>query len=105
MLVDQTNGKLEEAKKFAEKVGLADQLEGRLKYLQEYGDNEVRCTLFPDFAPYSFAFLIEREGPDGWSRWFNGGLIYHGAHDRGGDGGLPTLSVCLTPTTGWSVHT
>jgi hypothetical protein len=37
--------------------------------------------------------------------WFNGGLIFHGAHDRGGDGGAPTYSVNLSPTDGWAVHT
>jgi hypothetical protein len=35
----------------------------------------------------------------------NGGLIYHGKHDNGGDGGSPTFSVCLEPTNGWSIHT
>ncbi len=37
--------------------------------------------------------------------WFVGGLIYHGEHDRGGDGEAPTFSVNLTPQNGWSVHT
>jgi hypothetical protein len=38
-------------------------------------------------------------------KWFNGGLIYHGRHDGGGDGGAPTFSVNLTPQYGWSIHT
>lgn len=37
--------------------------------------------------------------------WFNGGLIFHGPHDNGGDGGMPTLSVNLLPHHGWSIHT
>ncbi len=40
-----------------------------------------------------------------WSFLYNGGLIYHGPHDGGGNGGAPTFSVCLTPTSGWSIHT
>jgi len=52
--------------------------------------------LFLDFAPYSFEFSVGG---------LNGGMIFHGGHDGGGDGGGPTLSVCLTPTTGWSLHT
>ena len=34
-----------------------------------------------------------------------GGLIYHGPQDRGGDGGMPTYSVSIEPTVGWSIHT
>jgi hypothetical protein len=41
----------------------------------------------------------------GYKFWFNGGLIYHGTHDGGGDGGAPTFSVNLSPVNGWSVHT
>lgn len=37
--------------------------------------------------------------------WFVGGLIYHGEHDHGGDGGAPTFSLNLTPKNGWAVHT
>lgn len=37
--------------------------------------------------------------------WFNGGLIFHGPHDGGGNGGAPTFSVSLTPQDGWSIHT
>jgi len=40
-----------------------------------------------------------------WKHWFNGGLIYHGSHDLFGSGSAPAFSVCLTPTSGWSVHT
>lgn len=35
----------------------------------------------------------------------NGGIIFHGRHDNGGDGGAPTFSVCMEPTNGWSIHT
>jgi hypothetical protein len=42
---------------------------------------------------------------DDYVKWFNGGLIYHGQHDNGGDGSAPTFSVNLTPQYGWSIHT
>ena len=40
-----------------------------------------------------------------WCTAYNGGLIYHGPHDRGGDGSAPTFSVNLNPHDGWSIHT
>lgn len=61
---------------------------------------KVRIGL--DFSPLSFGFAVIR--PDG-SAWICGGLLFHGDHERGGDGGGPTYAVCLTPTSGWSIHT
>ncbi len=96
------------ARQFAGQFGLAENLERQLTVLEHFGgkDRSTRCTLFHDFAPYSFAFQMEVQKKDGtWVDWFNGGLIFHGAHDGGGCGCLPTLAVSLTPTTGWSIHT
>lgn len=88
----------------------------------DYPDNTL-CVLYPDFAPLSFSFCmyikakegqgmtvkdhVVRQFPEleGYRFWFNGGLIFHGKHDNGGDGGMPTLSVNLTPSNGWSIHT
>lgn len=64
------------------------------------GGSKVRIGL--DFAPLSFGFAVIRS--DG-SAWICGGLIYHGSHDRGGDGGAPTYAVSLQPSEGWSLHT
>ena len=107
MIEDRTNGKLEHIKTFAEKVGQADDLQKNLDYLASYSDSETRCVLYTDFAPNSLAFdMLRRKEADGpWEPWFNGGLIYHGTHDDFGSGKAPTLSVCLSPTDGWSVHT
>ena len=67
---------------------------------------KTKCQMFTDFAPLSFAFSMQTRKPDGtYEYWFNGGLIFHGQHDGGGNGGAPTFSVCLEPTDGWSVHT
>jgi len=106
---------LAEVRQFAEVVGKSDELREKLDYLRTYActdENDVmdetktRCNLYKDFAPYSFYFVMHRLLVDGtYSQWFNGGLIFHGTHDGGGDGGMPTLSVSLTPQDGWSIHT
>jgi hypothetical protein len=100
---------------FAKKVGLSEKkneddnssLKSRLDYLDHYGgDDNTRVHLGRDFAPYSFSFVIERKSAAGdWRCLFEGGLLFHGAHDGGGNGSAPALAVCMTPTTGWSVHT
>lgn len=105
MLEDRTNGRLAEIKAFAAETGREEQLQQELDYLANYGAQETRCVLFPDFAPHSLAFNMERKKDGEWVHWFNGGLIFHGNHDGYGSGAAPTLSTCLTPTDGWSVHT
>lgn len=106
MIEDRTEGHLEEVRAFAEKVGKRDQLENRLAYLGNYSQEPTRCLLFKDWAPQSFAFQMQTKNKNGeWQHWFHGGLIFHGSHDGYGSGGMPTLSCCLTPTDGWSVHT
>jgi len=99
-----------EVKAFAERTGQWDQLKEKLDYLDTYADHErkglTKCLLYKDFAPYSFEFCMMRKNADGeWARWFNGGIVYHGEHDNGGDGSAPTFSVNLVPTNGWSIHT
>ena len=58
-------------------------------------------NIFRDFAPYSLYFEKYSDG----KLDLNGGIIFHGRHDNGGDGSFPTLSVCLTPVNGWCIHT
>lgn len=101
--------RLEEVIEFAKENGLFDQFKDRvLEHFQHYNGYEHRVLLNKDFAPYSFGFSLymqNREDPDKWDFWFNGGVIFHGPHDNGGDGGPPTYSVSLNPTIGWSIHT
>lgn len=104
--------RLAEVRAFADGLGpqWRKQLEEQLEYLgtfAEHGDEgKTRCDLFTDFAPYSFYFLMQKRQEDGtYKTWFNGGLIFHGPHDNGGDGGAPTFSVNLGGSHGWSVHT
>jgi hypothetical protein len=83
-------------------------LKGRLDYLENYGGkhaHRTRVRLFRDRAPYSFGFIIEQKTADEWRPLFNGGLLFHGSHDRNGSGSGPTYACTLTPTTGWSIHT
>lgn len=77
---------------FADAEGLRPQLDGVLKYLDEYAEHgdrgRTRCRLFSDWAPHSMAVDMELRGDDGtYRRWFNGLLHYH------------------SPSREWSVHT
>ena len=112
MINDLTDGYLDQVKRFAERTGQTTKLDNQLAYLSSYGchgGRVTRCNLMRDFAPESFYFVMdvkqEDQPDDCYMRWFCGGLIFHGAHDNGGDGGGPTFSVNLTPQDGWSVHT
>ena len=61
-----------------------------------WANEHPHALLYNDFAPLSF----------GWTGGgMTGGLIFHGPHDRGGDGGAPTFCVNLGNTHGWSIHT
>jgi hypothetical protein len=108
MIIDQTNGELEKTLEFAKSIG-DDSLQGcldRLKKVEEnYEENgkEVETYLMTDFAPKSFYFA--RRKKESGEFIGNGGIIFHGKHDNGGDGGAPTYSVCLTPCNGWQIHT
>lgn len=98
---------LEEARAFASKIGLRSELEERLAYLGTYAEpRRARCVLHPDPEPYSFSFAMERQTRrDEWSPWFKGRLLFHDDHDGERSGAMPTPSVTVTPTTGWTVHT
>lgn len=96
----------EKVKTFAERVGMLEQFEEKLDYLSNYRGGECECHLGWDFAPQSFSFTMHRPDKEGvMVPWFNGGLIFHGDHDNGGDGSAPTFSVNLSPASGWQVHT
>jgi hypothetical protein len=106
-LIVRCEDRLQAARDFADRVKLRASLEECLERLQgPYFSRETRTTLYTDFAPHSFGFDKEFLHEDGtWHLAYNGGLIYHGPHDNGGDGGGPTFSVSLTPHNGWSIHT
>jgi len=105
---DLTGGKLDEALKYAESIK-DDSLQkclDRLKKIEENYKNdetEVETEISTDFAPYSFYFVRMYKNTTNFIS--NGGIIFHGKHDNGGDGSSPTFSVNLTPTNGWAIHT
>ena len=111
MIINRTQGALQEAVKFAKSVGKLEDLIDKLKYLQTYACHEngithTKCTLFKDFSPFSFEFIIEVKDEKGdYKQWFNGGLIFHGSIDGYGSGSAPTFAVTLDPTDGWAIHT
>jgi hypothetical protein len=74
-----------------------------MKKVEENWDEKVEHIISNDFAPRSFYF--EKHSTIDGHYISNGGIIFHGKHDRGGDGGAPTFSVCLEPTNGWQIHT
>ena len=103
-------------------IGIKDETEGKLckelEYAKSIEDNSLRrcidrlaifaedspereVMIYVDFAPRSFTFVKKIQGKFAG----NGGIIWHGSHDRGGDGGAPTFSVNLEPTYGWQIHT
>ncbi len=98
MICDNTNGALDLAIKHnAAKNG------NLLKKLDQLNMDKCVVMLYTDFAPLSFAFSVLSKTD--FSLVYNGGLIYHGIHDAGGNGSAPTFSVSLTPVNGWSIHT
>jgi hypothetical protein len=89
-------------REFADRTGQRAQFEERLADLTQYAPDGFTVELYTDFAPMSFYWV---ELATNGKVYMNGGLIYHGQHDGGGNGSAPTFSVCLTPTNGWSIHT
>ena len=86
---------------YAAAIGMLASLKENLDRLENIATNlggvlHLGC----DFAPYSFTWAVVRDG----ACVYNGGLIYHGQHDRGGDGGGPTFSVSVEPCDGWQIH-
>lgn len=102
----------DKVQEFAAKMGLSKQLNGRLYYLANYGNNgddydgNTICLLGKDFAPYSFSFMMKRRKStnEPYQNYFNGGLIYQGPNCPA-DGSFPSLTVSLAEGTGWFVHT
>ena len=93
---------LQSVRAFADFIDQRKQFEQKLNDLTAYILDTWTVQVYKDFAPFSF-FWTET-GPNGEGGLIVG-LIYHGQHDGGGNGGAPTFSVNLTPMNGWSIHT
>ena len=93
---------LQNVRNFADQIHQREQLERCLDRLTICLPDLWTTELYIDFAPHSFLWS---EFSPTHERGLSGGLIFHGKHDRGGDGGASTFSVNLTPRHGWQIHT
>lgn len=102
MIIDCTNGKLDEVRQFAKSISKEENLNNCINNL-DYGKEEYQVSIYNDFAPKSFYFVREREGKMAG----NGGIIFHGSHDNGGDGSYSTFSVSILNDLKphWEIHT
>lgn len=105
-LEDQTEGKLVETIKFSREIKNPSLIRciKNLRYAHKNGSylKDGKTIIYNDFADKSFYFV--RYNKEGEPRG-NGGIIFHGTHDNGGNGGAPTFSVNLIPVDGWQIHT
>lgn len=100
MLIDKTEGKLDEIKQFvAENPQHRESFNQCLETLERIMDNNAGydCVLYKDFAPYSLGFTF-RYREDFSNILLHGGLIFHGNPDE-------SLSVQLIPKEGFAIHT
>ena len=102
-LIDHTEGKLAEAIAYARKIGDSSLISNLQWKRRRYGWEKQEVHIWTDWAPLSFGFALREVGTQ--RTFLNGGIIFHGKHDNGGDGSAPTYSVNLTPVNGWATHT
>ena len=103
MIHDCSNGELDKIKAFAREKHLAREFVSTFSRFKTQSKRGFDIYLYPDFAPFSLYFEREKNNVfDG-----NGGFIFHGIHDGGGNGSAPTFSVSIDPDTRshWSIHT
>jgi hypothetical protein len=103
MIIDNSNGRLAEIKAFAKEHDLMESFNNTFSRLENYSGKGYEVSLYSDFTPLSLEFVIKEK-----ERFvLNGGFIFHGKHDKYGNGGAPTFSVslCQDKITGWSIHT
>lgn len=103
MINDKTNGRLDEIKTYATEKNLLENFNKAFSKFENYSAKGYTVQLYEDYAPLSLYFEIYMNE----KFTLNGGLIFHGKHDRFGNGGAPTFSVSLSneKVTGWSIHT
>ena len=101
---DLTEGNLDQELEYAKSIG-NDSLQVCIDRLEQVDVNmETETTISNDFAPRSFYF----QRIDKYDRQSgNGGIIFHGPHDRFGSGSAPSFSVSLDDSKEirWEIHT
>ncbi len=99
---------------FASQHDLLDAFQERLQHLEKMASDNFAsdgCVfLLKDFAPMSFTFSLGVLHNISSRIGVNGGLIYSGPVDDGGDvrldGSAPAFTVQLgEPKVGWLIHT
>ena len=95
MIHDCTNGELDKIKAFAREKKLVREFVSTFSRFKAQSKRGFDIYLYPDFAPHSLYFVRKKNNV------FNGdgGFIFHGIHDGGGNGGSPTFSVEENPGT------
>ena len=99
---DQTNGRFAEIFVLAAENGLHENITGVMARLARHEQSGNEVVLTADFAPLSLNFYVMDKKNQ---CQLNGGVIYHGSHDGGGNGLSTTFSVNLEPCIGWVIHT
>jgi hypothetical protein len=100
MLVDDTQGRLKEIKRFIlDNPQYRDSFQTCMDTLKRINKNypEYDCLLIRDFAPYSMEFVFRSKATPS-DLLLRGGVIFHGNPDE-------SLSVQLVPFEGFSIHT
>lgn len=111
LFTESAEGRLKECIEYvnAQRPELAENLKFQFHRHSYYFEQhpEIEMRVMTDFAPLSFYFEMRyfNRRSQKIERDYNGGIIFHGNHDGGGNGGPPTYSVNLTPGDGWSTHT
>ena len=100
----------ESAIEYAESIGLRQELEKQLAFLDTFAEGKdrglTRCRLFMCYGPNSFAFIMEHRGADGnYCEWFHGALIFHDPEYRSQGGWCTAVPFPLVPSRGWAIHT
>ena len=102
--VDNTNGKLDKILAFAathpEKKSLEHCFSTLERIKENYGPKDVEILLYADWAQMSLGFSVFNEKIN--RSFLSGGIIFHGSIDNKP---VQNLSVTLTPSSGWQVHT
>jgi hypothetical protein len=90
------DGYVEKVFEYAATTKHEESLRTAMEWLNKetYFGQKCGARVYKDFAPYSFGFSLV--GTDGRA-FMGGGIIYHGSHDGGGNGGGPTFSVWACP--------
>lgn len=101
-LDDKTEGQL--FKRIEDDIAKGDDslLNSVMRRVEAAENYKGPVIIMEDIKDYSFYFVHYNKDVE---FVMNGGIVFHGSHDGGGNGSAPTFSVNITPQNGWSTHT